>query len=260
MEDARDLLVQAPAEWPTLEVRHAVADGGRGELERIGPDRAELNLHDGRVQIEREPATVTFRTPSAPPHRDLVHPYLAPAAAVVARWSGRESFHAGAVVGGDGAWGVLGDKESGKSTTLAWLAGKGTTVLADDLVVVEQDGVLAGPRCIDLRRQSAAGLGRGVPLGFVGVRERWRVPLGPAPARVPLRGWITLAWDDDVAVDELRGPERMLALLPHRSVRVAPDRPQALIELGSLPVLRLRRPRRWQSLAIAGQRLLEAIG
>ncbi len=256
---ARDLLGEAPAGWPELRRERAGPRPGAPEEDRLGPDRALLPLHGGWVAIDRAPPRATFHLPVAPPDRDLVHPYLAPAAAVAARWAGRESFHAGAVLAGGGAWAVLGDKESGKSTTLAWLAGAGHPVLADDLLVVDGDGAFAGPRCIDLREASAARLGAGEPLGVVGVRERWRVMLGPVPARVPLRGWVTLAWDDDVGVEELRGPDRMLALMPFRSVRVEPGRPAELIELSSLPVLRLRRPRRWESLEESGRRLLGAI-
>jgi len=259
VEGAEALLGDARPEWPELELRHSPPESGGPELDSVGPDRAELTLHGGWVTIERAAGHVTFRLPTAPPARDLVHPYLAPAAAVAARWAGRESFHAGAVIAGGGAWVVLGDKESGKSTTLAHLALGGHDVLADDLVVVDAGAALAGPRCIDLREASAAHLGAGEPLGVVGVRERWRLPLGPVPARVPLRGWITLAWDDEVAVDALRGPERMLALLPFRSVQIAPGAPGDLVDLSSLPVLRLRRPRRWDALDDAAGRLLAAI-
>lgn len=259
VEDAHELLVDAPGGWPPLELRHELPAPGGPQLDSIGPDRAELTLHAGWATIERDPARVTFRLPAAPPPRDLVHPYLAPAAAVAARWAGRESFHAGAVIAGGGAWAVLGDKESGKSTTLAHLALRGLDVVSDDLLVIDVDAVLAGPRCIDLREGSAAHLGAGEPLGVVGVRERWRLALGPVPPRIPLRGWITLAWDDEVAVEALRGPERMLALLPFRSVQLAPGAPQDLMDFSSLPVLRLRRPRRWDALDTAADRLLDAL-
>jgi hypothetical protein len=259
VDAAHELLVDAPPEWPVLELRHGRPAPPVPRMDSIGPQRAELTMHDGWVAIEREPARATFRLPAAPPARDLVHPYLAPAAAVAARWAGRESFHAGAVVAGGGAWAVLGDKESGKSTTLAHLALSGHDVVADDLLVIDGDAVLAGPRCIDLREASAARLEAGEPLGVVGVRERWRVELGPVAARVPLRGWITLAWDEGVGVDVLRGPERMLALLPFRSVQLTPGTPADLVDLSSLPVLRLRRPRRWDALPAAADRLLEAI-
>ena len=252
--------MDAPPGWPELELRCAPPGPGRPELDSVGPDRAELTLHGGWATIERAPARVTFRLPAPPPPRDLVHPYLAPAAAVAARWAGRESFHAGAVIAGGGAWAVLGDKESGKSTTLAHLALSGHDVVSDDLLVVDGDSVLAGPRCIDLREGSAGHLGAGEPLGVVGVRERWRLALEPVAPRTPLRGWVTLAWDDEVAVDALRGPDRMLALLPFRSVQLAPGAPQDLVDFGALPVLRLRRPRRWEALDEGAGRLLAAIG
>jgi hypothetical protein len=260
IQPAPELLVDAPADWPSLTVRHLPPDGSGPAVDVVGPDRAQLPLHDGWVTVDRVPPQVTFRLPSPPPPDDLVHPYLAPAAALAARWAGRESFHAGAVVADGGAWIVLGDKEAGKSTTIADLALHDHMVLADDLAVIDGDAVLAGPRCVDLRETASAQLGAGEPLGFVGVRERWRLELPPVPASVPLRGWITLAWDDDVAIDVVEGAERMLALVPFRSVRIAPEAAEVLMHLASYPVLRLRRPRRWDSLAPARERLLQAIG
>src|SRR5262249_6109268 len=158
-------------------------------------------LQHGWVDLARAERRATFCLRTSLADGDLVHPYLAPAAAVAARWAGRESFHAGAVVVDGGAWGVLGDKETGKSSTLAWLALQGHEILMDDLLVLDGDDALAGPRCIDLREEPAARLGAGEPLGFVGLRERWRLTLDQVPARVPLHGWVTLAWGDRVEVE-----------------------------------------------------------
>ena len=260
VERARSLLVEAPPHWPTLELRHAPPDRKAPDMDRIGPERAELVLQHGWVEVDRRRGVVMFRLAERPRDGDLVHPYLAPAAAIAARWTGRDSFHAGAVVLGGGAWAIVGDKENGKSTTLAWLALNGHAVLSDDLVVVDGDGALAGPRCIDLREESAVRLGVGEPLGVVGLRERWRLPLDVVPERVPLRGFITLAWDRRLALEPLRGAERLLALLPGRTVRLVPTRPEEMVDLSSLPVWQLRRPRRWDTLAEAAGLLLDVLG
>ena len=131
-------------------------------------------------------------------------------------------------------WALLGDKEAGKSTTLAWLAAHGHPVVCDDALVLDELTALAGPRSIDLRAESAQRLGIGEPLGTVGVRERWRVPLDPVPAELPFRGWVSLAWGDEVAVEPLRGAARLPALIPHRGVRIEPPRPEALLEYAAL--------------------------
>ncbi len=259
LHGADGLLVDAPPAWPSLELRHAQPGNDAPALDAVGPDGAQLKLQRGWVDVDRRAGRVTFRLDDRPPDRDLVHPYLAPAAAVAARWMGRDSFHAGAVVVGDGAWAILGDKGNGKSTTLAWLALHGHPVLTDDLLVVNGEAALAGPRCIDLRQETSERLGVGESLGVVGQRERWRLALGVVPAQVPLRGFVTLAWHSQLSLESLRGPERLLTLLPGRTVRLAPTSPAALVELSSLPVWRLRRPRRWDALGEATERLLDAL-
>jgi hypothetical protein len=258
--DADGLLIDAPGDWPALELRYAPPDCEAPASDSIDGDRAHLVLRGGWVELERPTGVVTFRLEPRPPDRDLVHPYLAGPAAVAARWTGRDSFHAGAVVIGGGAWAILGDKENGKSTTLAWFALHGHPVLTDDLLVVDRGAGLAGPRCIDLRRESSERLGVGEPLGVVGQRARWRFELGDVPPRVPLRGFVTLAWDGAVSFEPLRGVERLMALLPGRSVRRPPPHPAQLVDLSSLPVWRLRRPHRWDALGVAGALMLETLG
>jgi hypothetical protein len=262
VEGAGDLLVDAPPSWPQLALAAAVAGpGGAPAMDVVGPRSAQLPLHAGGwMEIERDGPRITVRLPRRPDDEALVHPYLAPGAAVLARWQGREAFHAGAVLAAGGAWAILGGRESGKSSTLGWLAAEGHTVLADDLLVLDGQDALAGPRCIDLRPDAAARLEAGEPLGVVGTRERWRLRLGPAAASVPLRGWVELGWGDEVAVEPVRGAERLTTLIPHRSVRLEPPRAGALMELASLPLLRLLRPRRWDALPHAAERLLAAIG
>jgi hypothetical protein len=258
-DGARELLVDAPPDWPELALERRLVDVAPPAQDTVGPDFARLPLQHGWVELSRKEHRATFALRTAVPDGDLVHPYLAPAAAVAARWAGRESFHAGAVLMNGGAWGVLGDKETGKSSTLAWLALHGHDILMDDLLVLDGDDALAGPRCIDLREEPAARLRAGEPLGFVGLRERWRLRLDPVPPRVPLRGWVTLAWGDRVEVEAVRSADRLLALLPLRSVRLVPPAPDALVRLASLPVLQLRRPQVWESLPDAAEALLAAV-
>lgn len=258
---ARSLLVDAPAAWPELTLRTVTSgtrDGPHEDL--VGPDAASLPLHRGGwMEVERRERRVTLHLAGEVRPDEIVHPYLAPGAALLARWSGRESFHAGAVLADGGAWAILGGRESGKSSTLGWAGLRGHGVLTDDLLVLDGDHAFAGPRCIDLRPDAARRLDAGEPLGVVGSRERWRLRTGAVPARVPLRGWIVLEWATDVEVEPMKGPERLLALMPHRSVRLEPPDAGALVELASLPVLRFRRPRVWASAGDAVDRLMDAI-
>jgi hypothetical protein len=258
---ARPLLVDAPAHWPELELAVRVTTAAAPGADYFDRDRAVLGLRaGGSVAVERAAAQARFSLPARPSDGALVHPHLAAVAVVWAYWLGRESFHAGAFVAGGGAWGVLGDREAGKSSLLAALALAGTPIVADDVLVLDGTTVLAGPRSIDLRGDAAATLGAGEALGTIGNRERWRLPLEPVPAEQPLRGWVALAWDSRCSVVPLTGSDRLCALGPHRGTTLYPRDPAALIELSALPFLELRRPRRWECLDEAVQRLLEATG
>ena len=53
---------------------------------------------------------------------------------------------------GGRALGVVGTREAGKSSTLAWLAVAGTEVLCDDLLVIDGQSTFKGPRTIDSAR------------------------------------------------------------------------------------------------------------
>jgi hypothetical protein len=188
---------------------------------------------------------------------ELVHPYLAPAAAVIGRWLGRESVHAGALTVDGRALGVVGVRGAGKSSTLAWWALDGGEVLCDDLLVIDGRAAFAGPRSIDLREDAAARLGAGEPIGVTGARERWRLRLAPTGDRHELVGFVFLAWGDGVAVRLLGPRERLERLVPQRAVRLGPARHDAVLDLALLPAWELSRPRSWASLPEVGQRLRE---
>jgi hypothetical protein len=254
-----ELLLPAEPGWPALELVRAVGPGSHF-LDRMTDERAEIVLaNGGDIVVERRPARAVFTVPADVGDGELVHPYLAPVAAVVARWLGRESVHAGAFAVGNRAWGVLGEREAGKSSLLAFLALRGYQVVSDDVLILDGSSVFAGPRTIDLREEAAAELGVGTPLGIVGARERWRLTLDPVPSRLQLAGWIFLGWDAEPAVVRLAAGERLARIAAQRAVRLLPTDPGLLLRLSGLPGWELRRPRDWSSLPEATDLLLQAI-
>jgi hypothetical protein len=256
---AASLLVAVRADWPLFSIRSQVGTASPGG-ESASETHARLLLRNGgEIAIDRAKSEICFTVPEPVPDQALVHPYLAPAAAVIARWLGRESFHAGAFALEGGAWGVLGEREAGKSSLLAWLALQGRSVLSDDMLIVEGETAFAGPRSVDLRRETALHLGAGEELGVIGARERWRVGLPPIEPEARLAGWVFLEWGDRVSVRPLDPGERLARLLHHRGVRLPPPSHEALLALAALPAWELRRPQDWASLADAGEALLGAL-
>jgi hypothetical protein len=246
--EASELLAPAKPEWPLFELHNRVEPGPYGEEELVSPERAELRLKTGgRLYIERA-GRAEFVTPRPLSSEELVHPYLAPVAAIAAHWWARESVHAGAFVADGGAWGVVGDRESGKSSTLARLALDGVPVVADDLLILEGTDVLTGPRAIDLREEPAARLGVGASIGMAGARERWRLKLGQVPSGLQLRGWIHLAWGERVEAVPVEGRDRIERLLNQRGAWLPSLSPAVLLDLASLPSWEVRRPQAWETL------------
>ena len=262
VDAAAPLLVEADASWPLVAIRVEVGVGERG-AEFVAEDEAEVHLRDGgAIWLDRRAGRADFTVPRPLTAHELVHPYLAPVAAVMAHWLGRESFHAGAVALHGDVWGIVGDRFSGKSSTLAWLAASGHDVVCDDMLVLDAStaSAYAGPRSIDLRREAAERLEAGEALGVVGARERWRLVLPPLDRSLVLRGWVFLAWGDRTEARQLSGPERLALLASQRGLRVAARDPAALVDLISLPCWELRRPRDWRLIGDAGATLLDRIG
>jgi hypothetical protein len=255
------LLDDAADGWPTLELVRRVGPALGGD-DLLGPERASIRLvDDGRVEIERDPGRATFTTRLPLGDEELVHPYLGLAAAVYSRWLGRESFHAGAFEAGGGAWIVAGGKAAGKSTLLASLALRRRPVLADDVVVLDSGEALAGPRSVDLRADTAAALGVGEDVTVPGGRERWRLTLPGAEARVPVAGWVFPVWaDGPPEVVPVPPNERLVRFAGNRVLRVEPERPELLVELAALPAWELRRSRGWDGLGDGLDLLLAALG
>lgn len=255
LDGAEALLVPVGADAPSYAVEAVI---GRPEPEEhVGDEAATLRLRSGgSIRIDRGSGRIRFEVPHPVRPDELVHPYLAPAAAVINRWHGRESVHAGALAVGGAALGVVGARGAGKSSALAWCALDGAEVLCDDLLVVDGRRAIAGPRSIDLREDAAAQLGAGEPIGVTGARERWRLHLGPV-GEGRLAGFAYLAWGPRVEVRRLGAAERLQRLVPERALRLEPARPEALLELASLPAWEISRPQSWESLPEVGRRLLE---
>ncbi|HET8757879.1 MAG TPA: hypothetical protein VFM58_17800, partial [Solirubrobacteraceae bacterium] len=145
----------------------------------------------------------------------------------------------------------------GKSSTLAYLALNGTEVLCDDMVIVDGDHPLCGPRSIDLRADAAERFGAGEAIGMTGARERWRLKLGHTTPGATLTGWVFLAWGEKLEARRLPARERIPRIASERGLRLPPVRPDALLTLAELPAWELSRPRAWESLPRAADLLLE---
>jgi hypothetical protein len=244
---------------PDIEVRQMVTSPGVPspvpEVQGQGDQLAAFPLVTGGwLVLDRREGSATFHVPVQIDPQELIHPYLVPAAAGFCEWVGWEAYHAGAFAAAGRAWAVVGDKEGGKSTLLAALAQRGLPVLSDDLLVLDDRRVLHGPRLIDLREPAAAHLGLGKSVSSAREGGRWRMHLGPTPD-VDLAGWVFLRWGEEVdlrPVSPAARIERLLGLLPTRA--------EAVVSLASLPAYELVRPRSWDALPEALDRLLDRLG
>lgn len=194
------------------------------------------------------------------PDEHLVHPYLSYPAALANRWQGRDSLHAGGVVVDGRVWGLCGSATSGKTTTLAWLLREGCTITTDDLLVLADGLAYTGPRCLDLREETAVHLGLGDDLGgIVGSRRRWRARLGDAEAAYPLAGLIHLAWGEELDVTTVPAADRLRALFANDALQQGPVDPANFLRLAALPAFTFTRPPGLDGLDQAGHRLLEVL-
>ena len=255
--DGGAMLVDAPPAWPPLTISSELADLPVAN-EHVTATDALLRLKTGgRLVLDRARRTAHYSVPRPLGPDELVHPYLAPAAAVFAHWEGHLAFHAGAFVSGGGVWAIAGTREAGKSTTLARLAARGHEVLADDVVIVAGSRAFAGPRAVDLRPDTARRLGVGRALGVVGSRPRWRVALPPCPAELPVRGWMFVEWTERPHALRMRASECLGRLTEALTVRLDPLAPRGLLDLAALPAWSVGRERDWDRLDDHVDHLLE---
>jgi hypothetical protein len=243
---AVEWLQTLPDSSPPLRIETA-CDGDRN-FERSSLDETSADLRlvgGGRLRMRRGDERAVFSFPEPLPDEDLLHPYLAPAAALAHMWAGREALHAGAFATSAGAVALFAEKEGGKSTTLAWLAEEHRLpVLSDDLVVLRSGAVLSGPRCLDLRRTRALNRLDLDTAHVVRNSERLRLSLPPAPSETPLIASVVLRWGPRTRLDEPAAADRLRELLPHRMYgdRLGGD-PPAFLQVAALPMVIVTRPR-----------------
>jgi hypothetical protein len=260
-------LAEAPWSWPSLLIS---LDGEPPPTDldlnlpvsdqvQMSDRFARVAVPEGTATMDRHAGRAWFSTSTELSVDQLVHPLLGHVALAFGYWLGREAFHAGVFEDGDGVWALLGDRHSGKSTTLAWLANHGRSVVADDILMLDGLTAFAGPRTVDLVSASALHLGMGGALERVRGGERHRLGLEPVAAEHRLLGWIALEWADEVSISPLPPAQRLPLLVNHGHQPRGEARWADLLGLAALPAYVLRRPPRLTSLSEAGGQLLAAL-
>jgi hypothetical protein len=256
LERCAGLLASPGPSWPDVRVERALIRRPPGPT-RIEADRAEIRLiGGGQLRLDRLARMATYLTATALPDDELVHPYLAPVASSFAGWLGRQALHAGAARVDGTVLAFAGRKEAGKTTTMAWLASRGYEVVADDVLVVDGERALAGPRALDLRLDAARELDMVERTREHRGGERRRLELGPIAHELPLGGFVFLAWGAEVEITALPPGERLARLAGAVSTRTA-RAGGTLLDLTRFPAWELRRPRDLEPLPEALDRLLE---
>jgi hypothetical protein len=229
-----------------------------GEVDDAHVDIHLQGLANARLRMERDSGMVRYSFVDIPPAADVLHPCLAPAAAIVHVWAGREAIHAGAFITPAGTVLLLGGKEAGKSSVLAWLAAElDQQVLADDLCVLIDGEVLPGPCCVDLREPTVRRYGMRWGGRLVRSRDRTRLTLDPASAGpTAVAGIVVLGWAESVRFEPVPLDDRLGLLVNQRYFGGLEADPVALLDLIATPMFRLLRPRDLDVLPATAEALL----
>jgi hypothetical protein len=219
------------------------------DIEEVDARRFKLGVRGAATfHVDRDPPTILFDLPEPPAPGALIHPLLTVGIAVLARWRGDVTLHAGAFATPAGAWGVMGTREAGKSAMLATLSMAGYPIVADDLLAIQDGSVWAGPSCVDLRPDTAARFTEARYLGIVGSRPRYRLSTRVGPSMSPLKGCFLLDWHDrpHVQIERVSTEEwlRWLYRQEYISLVGVPD-PVKILPLLALPCWRVTRPADW---------------
>jgi hypothetical protein len=264
LENPHQHLISVESGAPTLTIVHEPwepAPGGPPPAGTVSvePERAEIWLPEGeRIVLDRATLTVRYVTRKRPRDEVILHPYLGLPASIASYWLDRQTLHGGAFRLNEGAWAVVGVREAGKSSTLAWMLRRGHEIVTDDILVLDRGDLFAGPRSVDLRGEAAERLG-GDELGVVGSRTRWRLRPGAVAPRTPLAGVVHLEWGGDVTIEPVPPARRLEALVQHCVIRPRPEESLTYLELASLPAWRVTRPRDLDGLEGTNEQLLAAL-
>lgn len=100
----------------------------------------------------------------------------------------------------------------------------------------------------------------GTDIGRVGTRQRWRAPLAPIAATVPLRGWVLPEWGATTGVLRMSARARLPVLLASQGLTaLGTDGRDDWLDLLALPMLSFARPRGWPAMEAAMDRLLDEV-
>ena len=244
-----DLLARVPSNAPPLTIERTVGVSRHEESALARDVGRDLIDGAGTMSLWLDERRVEYALNIQLSDDELIHPWLAPAAAALALQDGRLALHGGVLEVNGRSVALVGDRESGKSTLVAAAAMSGISVLTDDVVVVDDaHAVHAGPRCIDLREGSAAFFGaRWTVLARGGTRQRMLLP--QALPVVPLAAVVVLHWGEPITMTRLAAPARLQALLPHLASAQTAASFTRVLSLARVPVYALSRPREWRLLA-----------
>ena len=246
-----------PKTWAPLEVHTLIADCADDAPIDVDDDSATMGMPGiGEIRVTREPASVLVRSRRPVDGDILIHPALGWAAWVIACWNGKSVLHGAAFVGENGAWVVLGERGAGKSTLMAALAQRGVAVLADDITVIDGGCVFAGPRRIDLRPDAAGRLGL-KDTGLIRGKSRRGLPLTPVESTVPLSGFVRLRWGEEVSTTPVPPFDRIRAL--DKLVGSSVSKPSSVLDIVSLPMTGLVRPRSWTAIEASADAILSEV-
>lgn len=249
-----EVVPAAEREWPEYTIEWSAGPAAPSEL----TDRVPV-MGGGELFLDNSARRVLFSDADRPSPAAFLHPWLSLIATVVSRARGFDTFHAGGVVIGGKVWAFLGEKEAGKTSTLAWLAQHGWTVTSDDLVVIDGDRSYAGPGCLDLREEAARHLGLGTRETLLPGRDRWRVWLPSPPASTPFGGFILPEWGREASVEPVPTTERVRRVIAHRAYLVPQGQERRIVELCAFPMFAWRRPRDFAQLPGAATTLVRAL-